>query len=144
MKDFGKRIAEVEYILKQMDSQYINKLPQNLIDYISEEKDYEYSQEFCNNKSINMESLHVNTVAILTYINMNYFLEEKEKEELSLLLKNTNVDIEKIKKTKYRYEDLFKNKKNNKTNNVKTDEQLIEYKKQNWLKKIFDKIKSFF
>ena len=142
MRELSKRLAEVEYILKQMDICYIEKLPDSIVDYISENKDYEYSIELCNNNLLNIEELPVDTVAILTYINMNYFLELKEKEELNVLLKKTQLDIENRKKEKYKYDDMFpKNNNNiNELNEENESKQLVEYKKQNWFKRLLAKL----
>ena len=42
MEDLDKRLVEVEYILKKLDNQYINKIPREVWDYIAENKDKNY------------------------------------------------------------------------------------------------------
>ena len=39
MEDLNKRLVEVEYILKKLDDKYLNKIPQEIWDYIEENKD---------------------------------------------------------------------------------------------------------
>ncbi len=138
MKELSKRLSEVEYVLKQMDMSYIEKLPDNIVEFISDNKDYEYSEELCNKKSLNMKKLHVDTVTILTYLNMNFFLEPKEKEELDLLIKQTQQEIEKRKEEQYKYDDLFP--KNTNIDKLNENKQLEEYRKQNWFSKLFAKL----
>ena len=42
MEEINKRLAEVDYILKKLDNKYINKIPQDVWDYITENKDKNY------------------------------------------------------------------------------------------------------
>lgn len=125
MKELGKRLAEVEYLLKQMDFDDIERIPKNFINYISENKDYEYSGNLCDTESMDMEQINVDTIAILTYINMNY-------------LNKIKVDVN---NEQYTYENLFHQKKN--ITNLENDDknnQLVEYKKVSWLERLFNKI----
>ena len=125
MKELGKRLAEVEYLLKQMDFDDIGRIPKNFINYISENKDYEYSRNLCDTESMDMEQINVDTIAILTYINMNY-------------LNKIKVDVN---NEQYTYVNIFHQKKN--ITNLENDDknnQLIEYKKVSWFERLFNKI----
>ena len=125
MKELGKRLAEVEYLLKQMDFDDIGRIPKNFINYISENKDYEYSRNLCDTESMDMEQINVDTIAILTYINMNY-------------LNKIKVDVN---NEQYTYENIFNQKKN--ITNLENDDknnQLVEYKKVSWFERLFNKI----
>ena len=125
MKELGKRLAEVEYLLKQMDFDDIERIPKNFINYISENKDYEYSINLCDTENMDMEQINVDTIAILTYINMNY-------------LNKIKVDV---KNEQYMYENIFRHKKNiTKLENDDKNNQLVEYKKVSWFKRLFNKI----
>lgn len=62
MKELGKRLAEVEYLLKQMDFDDIGRIPKNFINYISENKDYEYSRNLCDTEGMDMEQINVDTM----------------------------------------------------------------------------------
>lgn len=125
MKELGKRLAEVEYLLKQMDFDDIGRIPKNFINYISENKDYEYSRNLCDTEGMDMEQINVDTIAILTYINMNY-------------LNKIKVDVN---NEQYTYENIFNQKKN--ITNLENDDknnQLVEYKKVSWFERLFNKI----
>ena len=151
MKELGKRLAEAEYVLKQMDIDYIEKIPKDVLYYISDNKDYEYSTKFCNNKFIDMDHLHMDTIAILTYINMNFFMNSEEKESFDLLMKKTQSDIEKEKLKKYNPDNIFKNNTKSKiiepettsntlNENITKNIELTEIK-ENFFQKIIRKIK---
>lgn len=125
MKEIGKRLAEVEYLLKQMDFENLERIPKNFINYISENKDDEYSINLCSKEKMDKEQFNVDTIAILTYINMNY-------------LNKIKVDVN---NEQYTYENIFPKKKN--ITNLENDDknnQLVEYKKVSWFERLFNKI----
>lgn len=133
MKEINKRLVEVEYILRKLDDEYINKIPQEVWDYINKNKDKNYVFEYDNDKILSEQNLNIDTISILTYINMEYLLEEKERRELLELLKKDDMVAEQQKKEKYNPEDLFKNKKEE----PKEPISLIEVNIEKWYKKLF-------
>lgn len=133
MKEINKRLVEVEYILRKLDDEYINKIPQEVWDYINKNKDKNYVFEYDNDKILSEQNLDIDTISILTYINMEYLLEEKERRELLELLKKDDMVAEQQKKEKYNPEDLFKNKKEE----PKEPISLIEVKLEKWYEKLF-------
>ncbi len=133
MKEINKSLVEVEYILRKLDDEYINKIPQEVWDYINKNKDKNYVFEYDNNKILSEQNLNIDTISILTYINMEYLLEEKERRELLELLKKDDMVAEQQKKEKYNPEDLFKNKKEE----PKEPISLIEVNIEKWYKKLF-------
>lgn len=133
MKEINKRLVEVEYILRKLDDEYINKIPQEVWDYINKNKDKNYVFEYDNDKILSEQNLNIDTISILTYINMEYLLEEKERRELLELLKKDDMVAEQQKKEKYNPEDLFKNKKEE----PKKPISLIEVKIEKWYEKLF-------
>ncbi len=133
MKEINKRLVEVEYILRKLDDEYINKIPQEVWDYINKNKDKNYVFEYDNDKILSEQNLNIDTISILTYINMEYLLEEKERRELLELLKKDDMVAEQQKKEKYNPEDLFKNKKEE----PKEPISLIEVKIEKWYEKLF-------
>lgn len=133
MEEINKRLVEVDYILKKLDNKYINKIPQEVWDYITENKDKNYVFKYDDDKTLAEQNLSIDTISILTYINMEYLLEEKERRELIELLKKDDMVAEQQKKEKYNPEDLFKNKKEE----PKEPISLIEVKVEKWYEKLF-------
>ena len=133
MKEINKRLVEVEYILRKLDDEYINKIPQEVWDYINKNKDKNYVFEYDNDKILSEQNLNIDTISILTYINMEYLLEEKERRELLELLKKDDMVAEPQEEEKYNPEDLFKNKKEE----PKEPISLIEVKIEKWYEKLF-------
>lgn len=147
MKDINKRLVEVEYILQQLDYKYKNKIPKEIWDYIDINKEKDFTFTFDKNKSLTELDLNIDTISILTYINMHYLLSENQKKELEILLSKDRAICEENKSIQYNPDDIFKNKKNNQIviEETKTEETaMVEYKEKNFLQKIFDKINHLF
>lgn len=107
MRDFRKRLVEVEAVLKQMSNNDKNKIPNDVWEYIEKNKDTNYSFKYDDNKKLSEQDLNPDTIAILTYINLEYLVDSKLKEKMKLILKKDWVLGEEIKKTKFLTEDLF-------------------------------------
>ena len=88
MIDVNKRLVEVETILEKLDTTYKNKIPKELWDFIKQNKDTDYSFYYDEENSLINQTLNTDTVAILTYINMEYLLNEKQKQDIKHILIN--------------------------------------------------------
>ena len=110
MVEENKRLVEVEYILRKLDADYINKIPKEIWDYIEKNKDKDYLFNYDENK-------------ILTYINIKYLLDEQHKKEMLEILREDIAFSEQEKAKLYTKNELFKDKKQEIT--------LIEVKEKN-------------
>lgn len=140
MEEINKRLVEVEFILKMLDNKYIKKIPQEVWNYIDENKDKDYIFKYDNNRTLNEQNLNIDTISILTYINIEYLLEDDEKRELLTLLRNDEIVAEQDKRKKYNPDDLFNNKKLE----FKEEVSLIEIKIEKWYEKLFSFLKNVF
>lgn len=140
MEEINKRLVEVDCILKKLDDEYINKIPQEVWDFITENKDENYVFKYDNNKTLAEQNLSIDTISILTYINMEYLLDEKAKGELLTLLKNDEMIAEQKKRKKYNPDDLFNNRKAMQKEQV----SLVEVKIEKWYEKLFSFLKNMF
>lgn len=140
MEEINKRLVEVECILKMLDNKYITKIPQEVWNYIDENKDKDYIFKYDNNRTLNEQNLNIDTISILTYINIEYLLEDDEKRELLTLLRNDEIIAEQDKRKKYNPDDLFNNKKLE----SKEEVSLIEIKIEKWYEKLFSFLKNMF
>lgn len=134
MEDLNKRLVEVEYILKKLDDKYIKKIPQEIWNYIKDNKDKNYVFDYDDNKSLVEQNLNIDTISILTYINMEYLLSEEQKKEMKEILRKDEAIAEQEKAKLYNPDDLFKNKKETKEQEV----AIVEVKEHKWYKKVFD------
>ena len=136
MKELNKRLVEVETILKKLDENYINKIPTEIWDFIEKNKDDQYTFFYDDNIELLNQNLNIDTIAILSYINMQYLLDEKSKKEVDEILIKDGAFLEQQKMKKYNPENIFKNKENIE-NKGERDVSMIEVKeKYKWYQKI--------
>lgn len=133
MENLNKRLVEVEYILKKLDDEYIKKIPQEIWDYIEENKDKNYLFNYDENKTLVEQNLSIDTISILTYINMEYLLGEEQKKEMIEFLRKDEMIAEQEKAKLYNPDDLFKNIKESK----QQEKSLVEVRIEKWYEKVF-------
>ena len=140
MEDLNKRLVEVEYILRKLDNEYIKKIPQEIWDYIEENKDKNYVFNYDDNRTLVEQKLNIDTISILTYINMEYLLGEEQKREMIEFLRKDETIAEQEKAKLYNPDDLFKNKQQSK----QQEASLVEVKIEKWYEKMFSFLKNIF
>lgn len=143
MKDLDKRLVEVEYILKKLDKSFLDKIPLEIWEYLRQNKNINYTFNYDENKRLDEQDLNIDTIAILTYINIEYLLGEEQKREMIDLLKKDEFYDEVEKMRNYNVNDIF-NKKKKSNSNVETEAtNMIQYK-ENKLKNVWSKILKYF
>lgn len=80
MVDYEKRLVEVDEILNHLSYQYKNKIPKDILEVIKQNKDDSYHWTFNNKKKLYQQDIHRDTIAILSYINMEYLLNDEQKK----------------------------------------------------------------
>ena len=146
MIDLNKRLVEVEAVLERLEDKYKKKIPSEIWEYIKQNKDTTYDFGFDDNKPLENQKLNIDTIAMLTYINMEYLLDEEQKKEMLRLLREDEAFAEEKKKEQYKTEDLFKNRRDNQReieNNTNNEIAMTKYK-ESFFKKIINKIKKIF
>lgn len=146
MVDLNKRLVEVETILGTLDNTYKNKIPKEIWEYIKQHKDNDYIFYYDKEKSLMNQTLNIDTVAILTYINMEYLLNKKQKQHIKQILRKDEVILEKKKREMYNPDNLFKQNRpkiQKQCNSITNEIAIVEYKEsyftkiRNWFKQIF-------
>ena len=144
MIEYNKRLVEVSVILKHLNKNEYDKIPKELIDRIEKNKDLEYIWNYNETKDLKNQNVSKDTIAILSYINMQYLLNEDQKKFVQEIFSENQKKIENIKKEKYDTDNLFKNKKVEYTEVKEETHALVEYKEKTFIQKVWDKIKSVF
>ena len=139
--------SEIYDIIKHMDINIRAKIPLQFIKIIQANKDDNYKVNIDYTKNINNQKLLKETRAILSLIYRDYICTPEERKIL------IEVDKEKTKKErellaeKYNPDNIFKTNKNIQNQKKKTilqENAIIEYKENNFFKKIFDEVRHFF
>jgi len=133
--------AEVDAILELLDSQFTEKVPVKVREFIKANKDEDYMPNINPDISLAEQNLKKETVSFLTLLQINYWCEsEEEKQEIIRELVNTDKIKERELIEKYNPEYLFKKTNNSQEENV----AIIEYKEPNFIRKILDRIIKLF
>ena len=147
MVDLNKRLAEVDVILNYLSQENYQKIPKEIIQAIKENMDKDYIWEYDKSKELEDQDVSRDTIAFLSYINMEYLLDEKQKEYMEKMYESNERKLEEEKAKQYSVDDIFKRKSIEKKQIPNTEETqgnaLVVYK-ENFFKKIFTKIKNLF
>ena len=126
-----KAYAEVDKILSFMQISYIEKVPKKLRELFKNEKLKDYDPNIDKNIPLNEQNLERKTYAILAMLNLHYWCNDEEKQELLKAYSNNDKKREEELREKYNPDNIF-------TNRIKEPEQateeakaLIEYKEEN-------------
>ena len=141
MIEYNKRLVEVDEILKHLSQIDYNKIPEEIKEIIETNKDKNYIWNYDNTKKLEEQDVPDDTIAILSYINMEYLLNEKQKKAAQMIYEQN----EKNRINNFSYNtNIFNKKSNEKNNNNKCQELSIEKKKQSFLQKLNNYIKNLF
>jgi len=137
---YEEAFVEVDEILKMMPIDLLSKIPMKFRQVISENKAKDYKIEI--KEPLEEEKLKEETVVLLGLIYRDFLASPEEKEELQLKDAEELKRIELEMQQQYDIENVFKKRKKTFDEDVSTD--LIVYKEQGFLKKLFNLIKGIF
>lgn len=137
--DIRKAYSEIYQILQLLDNEFIDKIPNKLIEFIEREKDNNYNVIIKSDIPLEEQDLLEETINILAMLKLDYWCEsENEKEELKKILVENEYYYQEELREKYNTDNIFKNRKIENTNNLP-----IKIEKPNFLKKIIQYIQKF-
>ena len=149
--DFSKALVEVDEILNYLSEEDLLKIPEEVRNTIKENKDKEYFWKYDETKPLKEQDVGRDTIAFLSYLNMEYLLNEEQKKLMQEIHELNDKKLEEAKAEKYAAEDLFKTNKSQEEEPKETEQEkemsLVEYKESfftkliNRIKKIFTKTK---
>lgn len=138
-----KMYSEVCAVLTVLGSEYINKIPTKIYKYMLSQKDNNIQISYNVNKIIDEQEISKEALMFISYLNLQYWCSEEEKQELLKIYKQNDTKIEQELSEKYNVDNLFKNRQNNKTIqeiHESQETQIIEYKPKSNIKKTLEKI----
>ena len=147
---YSEAAAQVLDILNYTDKEDVKKIPQSFINFLTEIANKNYKANFNHNGPISGLNLRKQTRELLGFIYITWWCNEKDRNKFKSIIHSDNSKAVKTEKIEnYNIDDIFKNKKELKSNvvtqNVVTEEiSMIEYKEENIFKRIINKILSFF
>ena len=144
MVDYNKRLTEVDEVLNYLSEEDLLKIPEDVRQVIKDNKDKEYVWKYDASKKLKEQNLSRDTIIILSYLNMEYLLNEKQKQYMQELHEFNERKLEEEKSKLYNSDDILKNKHKDIEEVPNTEEQSLIVYKENVFTKIINKIKNFF
>jgi hypothetical protein len=137
----SKAFTELSEIISHMEKDLRDKIPNDIYNIIEQNKDASYNFKYHTNVDIMPE-----TKALLSVLLSEYLCSDENKLKWKKYDKSYIEVLEKEKKEKYST-NVFQNSKieNLDSNNSDSTSDIpIEYKEENWFKKLINKIKNIF
>jgi len=147
MSDYNKRLVEVDEILNYLSEDDLLKIPQDVRKAIKENKDKEYIWNYDETKPLKEQEVSRDTIAILSYLNMEYLLNEEKKDFMKQLHNANEKKLEDSGLEKYGVENLFKEaeiEQEDLKEAKKSQELSLVENKESFFTKIIKNIKKIF
>ena len=143
--EYEKCLVEVDEVLNHLSKEELNKIPEDVLKNIKKHKDKEYMWKYDESKRLEEQTFDRNTIAILSYINMEYLLSKEQKDLMEKIHELNEQNFANEIQEKYDSKDLFKNKNKNKNNiNVENENAIAKLENNKWYNKMFSFIKRIF
>ena len=143
MNNVKQAFTETIDIVKHMDKECAKKIPQAFLNILEENKDSKYKVKIDYSKGINEQNILHETRVILSIIYRDYICSAEDKRKFFAMDRKI---IKRNEQKKYNPDNLFKKKEIVKEETAEKNEckELIEYKEENFIKRILRKIISLF
>ena len=142
MNEYNKRLTEVDEVLNHLSYEHLLKIPENIRNLIEENKDPNYIWIYDETKPLKDQNLNSDTIAILSYLNMEYLLNIKQKKLMEQIHRyNEEKQLKENNFNNKNLNDLFTRNKKDNQNMSTTD--ILPFK-ENFFSKLFKKFKKIF
>lgn len=143
MIDYDKRLVEVDEILNYLSKEELLKIPEEIRQLIKSNKDKGYVWKYDETKELKDQELSRDTIAFLSYLNMEYLLNKEQKQLMQQIHQFNEKKLEEKKKKQYNSHYLFKAKQNVIEDTLYIPQNELIVYKENIFSKILNKIKNF-
>lgn len=146
--NYQRTLSDIDLILNEIDEETRNKIPNKLQKFIKENKLENYVSEINVKLPLEEQKLSRDTKAFLAMLYLNYWCTtNEEKEEFQKQLKENEKEYQKELAEKYNIDNIFnknKEKIEKELEEVEIEEKAMIQYKESLIKKILNKIFSFF
>ena len=108
----AKCLVQLDEILTYLSEEEINKIPNEIRQNIKNKKDTNYIWNYDTTKGLIKQKIDRKTIAMLSYLNMEYLLNEEQKELMKQIHELNENKAEQIKKQRFNMDSLFSHRKN--------------------------------
>ena len=139
--------SEVYAILNMLGKEYINKLPKDIYNIIKEEKSTEYNPLYATTVALDRQDVKKETISIIAFLHLNYWCDKEEKIKLRELFDENEDKYQEELKQQENQEIEQENEETQDDNEIEVGKEflsMIVYKEENFVQKIFNKIRKLF
>lgn len=111
MNAYEKAFTEVYTILSYLNKEEYNKIPDEILDVIKQNRDIDYIYEVNKELDLEKQEMLLETRAILFNLFRDYLATPKQKEKILRFQRQEKIKIEEEKRQKYQSIDMFKKHK---------------------------------
>ena len=140
-ESYKNGLAEVDMILNYADEESLAKIPESLKNFIKENKS-NYNVKIDPQKDLKNQNLLYETKVILSVLYRDYWASKDERKKLLENEKEELLQIKNSEREEFNYGNLFKQKDNELNDNF--EETSLVIKRKTLIKRILDRLKSFF
>lgn len=133
---------EVYEILGYMDKATVMKVPEDILKKIKSERNSNFKTMIDKKDIFNEKNVCKETIDLLSWMDYNYWMDEKTKNKVENAIKAKEIEDEKEKLKKYNPNMLFSNVRIGNTSFDKDDKIIVL--KESLFKKIYNKILKIF
>lgn len=147
MEKYRNSFSEVYIILQYLNKEELNKIPQEVLEVIEENKNNDYCYNINEDLDLNEQEMLPETKALLFNLFRDYLSTPVQKEKILKMQREDRIKNEKEKKERYISTNLFQKNEEYKldyTENVTEKNQIVFYKENNIFKRFFTYIKNKF
>jgi len=138
-----KAYTEMYVLLQYLPDEYVKKIPKRIIELFQTEKLENYEVTINKKNPLDKDFLSKKTMVLITILNYQYWCPNKKvKDDLYNMYLSNNKKYQREMEEKYNIDKLFKNIKKEELSIKEPTKALIEYKKRNFMQRLFDKIKN--
>lgn len=132
----SKAYSEVYEFINVLGNEYKNKIPDEIYQKIQSNRDTSYLPKYDINQQVNVNTFSKEAFALISILNLKYWC--NDPEEISRL-KSVYMQNEELEEEKISPNNIFKSE-----TSINSSLSLVEYNKESWLEKLFDKIRNIF
>ena len=152
--EYTKCLFELDEVLKYLNKEELEKIPYEIRSAIKEKKDKNYVWNYDESKDLSEQNLNRKTIAMLSYLNMEYLLNDEQKLLMEKLHRLNEEKLEREKSKKYNPNNIFKNNMHEDSEEISAVDDNLEVEKkekvkmvvkeEKWYEKIFKAIANVF
>lgn len=151
-KKYAKAYTEVLEILKHIPKDEYDRIPKAEIQFYESNCDKTYKFEYDDSLAVEKQKISREANIVIVALYMNYFASSRQNSIINEILKQNTIKEEQEKNEKYDVSKIFENSKYAKRDTVNENKNQISEnlpievnsKKENFMRKIINKIRGIF